>query len=168
MIKFDVSTQRLGLQRVTNQHWDELKRILQDEELMHFSVKGVKTDQEVLHYIKQSQSDEEEGDGQYTLYSLETGEFIGIAGYFSFLYEEAKELEINYRILRSHWRRGYATEVAIFLADQAFERLGKQRVFAIVDQRNLASKRVLEKAGFECEGKFQYHGRATFLYQKKL
>jgi RimJ/RimL family protein N-acetyltransferase len=111
-------------------------------------------------------SDYQEGYGQYAAYELATGEFIGVAGYFSFLYEEHADLEINYRLLRTYRGKGYASEMAKELADYALEKLGYQRVFGLVDHRNIASRKVLEKAGMRSLGEYYYHERKTLLYRR--
>lgn len=161
-----LKTDRLGLQKLTMQHLAQVKSVLQDEEIMFFSASGVKSDSEVKDYIIHSMSDYQEGYGQYAAYELATGEFIGVAGYFSFLYEEHADLEINYRLLRSYRGKGYASEMAKELADYALEELGYQRVFGLVDHRNIASRKVLEKAGMRSLGEYYYHERKTLLYRR--
>jgi RimJ/RimL family protein N-acetyltransferase len=60
-------------------------------------------------------------------------------------------VEIGYFVLRAARRRGYATTIARLLAEHAFS-LGIERVAAYVNVGNTSSERVLEKAGFTCEG----------------
>jgi RimJ/RimL family protein N-acetyltransferase len=57
------------------------------------------------------------------------------------------ELDLGYRLRRSAWGRGYATEGARALVRTAFGVLGAQRVFAQTMAVNLRSRRVMEKAG---------------------
>ena len=165
-MEYFLKTDRLGLQKLTKQHIDLVKSVLQDKEIMFFSANGVKNDGEVKDYIIQSMSDSQENKGQYAVYELSTGAFIGLAGYFSFLYEEDEDLEINYRLLRNYRGRGYASELAKKLADNALEKLRYQKVFGLVDQRNLASRKVLEKAEMQLLGEYYYHERKILLYQK--
>jgi RimJ/RimL family protein N-acetyltransferase len=56
------------------------------------------------------------------------------------------EIELGYRLRRSAWGRGYATEGLRALIRRAFE-LGIRRVFAQTMAVNLASRRVMEKSG---------------------
>lgn len=55
--------------------------------------------------------------------------------------------EIGYLLRRNVWGRGYGTEVAQLLIAFGFDDLGIRRLDAIVDERNVASIRVLEKVG---------------------
>jgi len=64
------------------------------------------------------------------------------------------ELEIGYRLRREAWNRGYATEGSRALVRLAFVELGAQRVVAYTLAVNLASRRVMEKAGLSLEATF--------------
>jgi RimJ/RimL family protein N-acetyltransferase len=55
--------------------------------------------------------------------------------------------EVGYRLFPAAWGRGYATEGARALVGQAFTELGMERVVATTMTVNVASRRVLEKAG---------------------
>jgi RimJ/RimL family protein N-acetyltransferase len=60
---------------------------------------------------------------------------------------------LGYSIARAVWGRGLATEAARAIVDVAFEGCPKlARVRALVDARNLASLRVLEKIAMRREG----------------
>lgn len=54
---------------------------------------------------------------------------------------------LGYRLRRSAWGRGYATEGARALVRRAFAELGASRVVATTMAVNARSRRVLEKAG---------------------
>jgi ribosomal-protein-alanine N-acetyltransferase len=61
--------------------------------------------------------------------------------------------EIDYAIARPCWGRGLGTEVVGAVVDSAFGAMpGLARVRSSIDPRNVASARVLEKAGLRCEG----------------
>jgi len=60
-------------------------------------------------------------------------------------------VEIGYWVLPRARRRGVATRTARLLAEHAFG-LGIERVAAYVNVGNVASERVLERAGFRREG----------------
>jgi RimJ/RimL family protein N-acetyltransferase len=73
--------------------------------------------------------------------------FIGCMGFHGPL----AEVGFGYWIARPYWNRGYATEAAALVLAFARER-GVRRVTADTFMENPASARVLEKAGFLCEG----------------
>lgn len=60
--------------------------------------------------------------------------------------------EIGYAFAAGVWGRGYASEAAALLIDLAFDHFDVNRVWATCDPANVASARVLEKAGMRYEG----------------
>ena len=77
-----------------------------------------------------------------------TGDFIG---WFHLRpdpdHGRSDEPELGYRLRRSAWGKGFATEGSQALVDLAFADLGAARVFATTMAVNAASRRVMEKAG---------------------
>ena len=63
----------------------------------------------------------------------------------------SKRGESNF-VGEQYWNRGYATEALRLVGNFAQFRHGLKRLYATVFDFNLASMRVLEKAGFEKEG----------------
>jgi len=85
-----------------------------------------------------------------------------VAGVCSLLFKMdifAVSAEIGYWLSEQHWGKGIMTEVVSVLARHAFEDYGLERVYANVYDYNPASARVLQKAGFELEGRARNAGR---------
>lgn len=61
--------------------------------------------------------------------------------------------ELGYWLGRRHWGHGVATAAVDAICRYGFETLGLGRIHASVFAPNLASARVLEKAGFALEGR---------------
>lgn len=60
--------------------------------------------------------------------------------------------ELGYYVGERYWGRGYATSAVKSVCRYVFENTDIIRIFAQPFARNAASCRVLEKAGFVCEG----------------
>ena len=71
----------------------------------------------------------------------------------------AVSAEIGYWLSEQHWGKGIMTEVVRVLGRHAFEDYELERVYANVYDYNPASARVLQKAGFELEGRARNAGR---------
>ena len=67
------------------------------------------------------------------------------------------EAEIGFALGRRSWGQGLMTEAVHSVVAWAFEPASVARVWAICDVENLASARVLEKAGLEREGLLKAH-----------
>ncbi len=81
--------------------------------------------------------------------------------------KKKKTWEIGYHIAKKYTGRGYTTEaVKVFLPFMA-EQLGLKEVYGICLAENLASKRVLQKCGFEFlyEGAGFYKGQAREIFK---
>lgn len=64
------------------------------------------------------------------------------------------QAEVGFTLNPAHQGRGYATEAVRCLLEYAFSTLGLHRVIGNCDARNLASARVLERAGMRREAHF--------------
>ncbi len=60
--------------------------------------------------------------------------------------------ELGYALARSYWGKGYMTEGVKKLVDWALAQEEIYRVWSVCDVDNLASARVMEKAGMQREG----------------
>lgn len=62
------------------------------------------------------------------------------------------QAELGFVLGRSHWHTGFMTEALTALIDAAFADMGLRRLEAVVDSRNVASRRLLRRLGFTQEG----------------
>jgi RimJ/RimL family protein N-acetyltransferase len=87
------------------------------------------------------------GYGMSALVERESGEIIGFCG----LVHPAGQVdaELKYAFKRSRWARGIATEAAAAMLKYAQESLGLRHAIATTAPENLASQRVLSKAGMQ-------------------
>jgi RimJ/RimL family protein N-acetyltransferase len=74
------------------------------------------------------------------------------------------EIEIGWRLVRTAWGRGYATEAAKPVLRYAFSTLGLREVIADIDPENTASVIVARKLGFRPRGAVPFHGRTVIRY----
>jgi ribosomal-protein-alanine N-acetyltransferase len=65
---------------------------------------------------------------------------------------DEQKWELGYALARSYWGKGYMTEVLKKLVDWALKQEKIYRVWCVCDVDNLASARVMEKAGMKREG----------------
>jgi RimJ/RimL family protein N-acetyltransferase len=86
--------------------------------------------------------------GTWAAESAATGEFLG---WFHFRpghgSDDITNVELGYRLRRSSWSKGYATEGSRALIGMGFTDLAVERVFALTMTVNTGSRRVLEKCG---------------------
>jgi RimJ/RimL family protein N-acetyltransferase len=85
-------------------------------------------------------------------WAVETNDspFVGWAGLGRSTPEHGDE--IGWYLLPPSWGRGYASDATTLLLRFGFDVLGAKRMVATCDPDNIASKRVMEKAGMTCKG----------------
>jgi [ribosomal protein S5]-alanine N-acetyltransferase len=84
----------------------------------------------------------------YMITLKENGEVIGMIDPRI----EGPKMGIGYAAARAHWGKGYVPEATRLIIDWAFQQPSIYRVYATTDVENVASRRVLEKVGMQCEG----------------
>ncbi len=83
------------------------------------------------------------------------GVFVGAVGANRKQFEHSRSAEIGYWLAESYWGTGLATTALRQLTAFIFENTDIVRLQAYVFEGNLASARVLEKAGYRLEGILQ-------------
>lgn len=99
------------------------------------------------------------GFGPYAVVERRSREVAGYCGLFYFPDINGQpEVEIGYRLRRSAWGQGLATEAAEAVRSYAFTTLGLERLISIIDPANTASIRVAEKIGMQYETELMLEG----------
>lgn len=98
------------------------------------------------------------------------GEFIGLTGLavprFHVAWMDDREqpvVEVGWRLRRSAWRRGYATEAARECLRYAFSELGREEVVSFTVVGNARSRAVMERLGMRQVDTYEHpiEGRAA-------
>lgn len=82
-------------------------------------------------------------------------EAVGSVGFVPQQDVERVSCEVGYWLGEEHWGHGIATEALVAMTRYAIETHGFTRLFALPYAENLASIRVLEKAGYTLEGRLR-------------
>ena len=80
----------------------------------------------------------------------DTGAFIGCCGLQE--QESGNGLEIGYWLGEPYWNKGFATEAVQTLIDFGFRQFDTAYIDGRVRVMNIASRRVLQKSGFQFQG----------------
>lgn len=150
-----LETDRLLLRRFTADDTDFLYALDGDPDVIRFTnldgkrapyalYRDVLIPRNLLYYNKYP------GYGYWVAVEKATGADIG---WFHFRpsRDDPDEIELGYRLQKSAWGKGYATEGSRALVRKGFEELGTVRVTATALATNRASVRVMEKAGLRHE-----------------
>ena len=146
-----LETERLMLRWLTEADVDNLFALDGDPAVMRFLSGGTLTPREVIareilprflgYYARY------DGYGVWAAIEKGSGDFLGWFSFHPHDDGDPGEVALGYRLRRAAWGKGYATEGAHALIRKGFTELGAERVIATTYQDNLASRRVMEKAG---------------------
>ncbi|MFI6256341.1 GNAT family N-acetyltransferase [Micromonospora zamorensis] len=138
-------TERLRFRRLTMADVDALVDLDSDPEVMRFLSGGVATvrDEQLPRLL--AQYERHPGLGRWAALDRGTGDFLG---WFALdPSADGTEAELGYRLRRSTWGLGLATEGSRALVRYAFDAVGVRRVWAETMTVNERSRRVMAKAG---------------------
>src|SRR5437868_7408832 len=146
-----LETARLLLRRFTEDDVDNLAELDSDPDVMRFINGGRSTPREEIesdvlpgflgYYERFS------GYGFWAAVEKSSGRFVGWFHFRPAAAADPDEIELGYRLLRSAWGKGYATEGSRALIQKGFAELGVRRVVASTMVVNVASRREMEQAG---------------------
>jgi RimJ/RimL family protein N-acetyltransferase len=116
----------------------------------YISKTGLFSDEQIAERLKFEIASEKESGVQYwPFFEKTSGKFVGVAG----LHPHGVGIyEIGFHLKPEFWGKGYAIEAAEKVIDYAFNELGAKELFAGHNPNNIASKKLLEKLGFEYTG----------------
>jgi [ribosomal protein S5]-alanine N-acetyltransferase len=93
----------------------------------------------------------------WALFDHCNGGFIGCAGLRPWAYTPRDpNFEVGFHLVRRCWGKGFATEAARGALDYASNKLGLSKIYAGHHPDNHASRRILERLGFEFIGTVFY------------
>jgi RimJ/RimL family protein N-acetyltransferase len=154
-----LETGRLRLRRFVPADADLLVELDADPEVMRYITYGKPTPRSAYvetymprwFAIYQAQP----GLGYFAAEHRGSGEFLG---WFHLRDDriEPEYVELGYRLKRSAWGQGFATEGSRALLGHGFDGLGIERISARTLLGNRASQRVMEKSGLRRVGDFVY------------
>lgn len=144
---FVLTTPRLALREMTRDDLPFLAEMLGHPEVMRFYPDWIRQAGAEPWLERQLGRYRRDGHGLWLVEDRATGEPLGQAGLVRQELEGEVLLEIGYMIHRPFWRRGYASEAAGAIRDQAFGERGLDAVVSLIRPENLPSQGVARKIG---------------------
>ena len=157
-----METPRLVIRQFTKDDVDNLFELNSDPDVMRYITGGMPTPLEVIrdeiipfHLAVYDRLDRL---GTWAAESAATGEFLGWFHFRAGPGADITNVDLGYRLRRSAWNQGYATEGSRALISLGFTDLGVERVFGHTMTVNTASRRVMEKCGLTLVRTTSYDG----------
>jgi [ribosomal protein S5]-alanine N-acetyltransferase len=155
-----LETERLVLRRVTMADLDDMVRINSNPDVMRYIGDGsvwtrAQSEARIRHILKVYENFP--GLGMWIGEEISTRKFVG--AYALIYIPRTVEVEVGYRLQKSAWGRGLATEGSRALVRYGMFELGLDRVVGLTHPDNEASKHVLMKSGLQPRGIGHYYDK---------
>lgn len=157
-----LTTERLLLRDLEERDVEGIFALDSDPEVLRFigtpALKGRSEAADRITGIRKQY--EEHGIGRWAVEERATGAFMGWCGLKweqhirPFPYHD-----IGYRLIRTYWGRGYATEAASACLRHGFEVLNYPEICAAAEAEHHASNRILQKIGLKQGEPFVFDGK---------
>ncbi len=156
-----LETERLYLREMVQGDFQDLCKILRDEETM-YAYEGAFSDKEVQEWMeKQAVRYQKWGFGLWAAVRKGTDEMIGQCGLTMQPWKGEEVLEIGYLFRRQYWHQGFAIEAASACKEYAFQTLHAKEVCSIIRDTNLASQNVAIRNGMAAMDSWTKHYRGV-------
>jgi RimJ/RimL family protein N-acetyltransferase len=165
-----VETERLICERERAEHADELCQVMLHPDVLRttwFEPEAPTRAYIVEKLARDIEHWERHGFGPWLLRDRSSGEAVGRGGLRHTPATGVDEVEIGWTVHPDRWGEGLATELARVSVQTAFGELGVDEVIAYTSPDNIASRRVMEKAGLVLEGEFEVDGLPQVLYRAR-
>jgi RimJ/RimL family protein N-acetyltransferase len=153
-----LKTDRLGLRNWLPEDAAPFIEMCQDPEVMqHFP--DLLSSEETIGLIgRLTKHFDTYGYTYFAIDVLETSEFIGFTGLANQTWESEFTpcVDMGWRLKRSAWGKGYATEAAAACLEAAGTKFGLKEVLAFATDTNEASEKVMKKIGMQRIGTVQH------------
>lgn len=156
----------LGFRPVTDDDLGYLLSLDADPEIRRFFPSGVQSHKEIEDKIQRYKREyAEKGYGTLLVFELNSGEFIGRAGFGDI---ESGEIEVGYLVLKQYWGKGYATRILKALLAWAKDNIHQDKIIAYTPIKHAASERVMQKAGMVFNRTAKMQGEDCVIYEYKI
>ncbi len=153
-----LETQRLVLREETPQDAEAMLAVFSDPALTRFHDLDTFTSiEEAIALIERRAKRFERGNGiRWGIACKQDNVLVGSCGFTWNLQEHAAE--VGYELASTLWRQGIMTEALRTILQFGLKKMGLRFVVAEVMLDNIASKKLLEKLGFQSQGILEQHG----------
>lgn len=151
----EISSERLKLRAVKEVDLDNIHDLLMCPEMALFNPSGFPngiehTAEMVKAWASQEKGSEDRKDYTFYIETIDTREFVGLIN-ISVVKVKYRNSEVWFKLVPAMWNKGFATEVLKRIIDFGFGQLNFHRIEGGCAVGNIASYKVMERAGMTKE-----------------
>ena len=128
---------------------------------------GVRTEEQSRRWLRENLHHwDAHGFALWVFRDLTDGAFVGRCGLRRLELMTGGEIELGYATMRQFWGQGLATEMAKGVLRAAIARQRLDSAIALIDPRNLNSRRVAQRASFRFERNITWKSGPAMLFRQ--
>lgn len=165
----ELHTARLLLREFVSDDAPAVHAYASDERVTRYTDWGPNTTEETEEFFREALNavSSKPRDSYLFAVTLNRGPVIGCAR-LGIVNKGDRVGDLGYVLNAEYWGQGIATEATQRLLTFGFDDLGLHRIFATCHPENIGSARVLEKAGFQLEGRLREDKLVRGAYRDSL
>jgi len=157
-----LETERLILRPLVEADVDAIYAMRSDADVMRF-IREPQNRVESANWIELVSSRwQNERIGFCAMIEKSSGDFAGWCGLWQL--KETGETEVGYAVAKEFWGKGYAPEAALEFLNYAFKSLQFEKIVAVAQPENQASRRVMEKLGMRYDYTDEFYAHQLVHY----
>ncbi|XUA21100.1 GNAT family N-acetyltransferase [Citrobacter sp. OP27] len=166
----DLETARLKLEPFNDSHYEGLRVMDSDPNVMRYITKGiVKTPEETWEGIRRVQARwDKYGFSWWAIKEKSSNVIVGAACLQHLANVDGAPLEIGWRLVPKHKGKGYATEAAKAIIDFAAKRVKATYLVAVADPENMPSQRVMQRLDMTYKAIEQHYDAPCVVYELNI
>lgn len=162
-----LTTERLILRDLEERDVEGIFALDSDPEVLRYIGTPVMTNRseaaKVIALVRRQY--QENGIGRWAVEERATGAFVGWCGLkWEQHIRPFAYYDIGYRLIRTYWGRGYATEAASACLRHGFEVLNYPKICAAAEAEHQVSNHILQKIGLKQGEPFEFEGKRCNWY----
>jgi RimJ/RimL family protein N-acetyltransferase len=169
-MKIFVETERLFLREIVPTDDEAMFELDSNQEVHQYlgkqPLQSIEECRQIIAFIREQY--QTHGIGRWAVVKKDTQAFIGWSGLKLITQPINHHLhyyDLGYRFIRKYWGNGYAVESARAVVAYGFETLQLKEIYGMAETANLASQKVLMKAGLQYMESFTWQGEQIAWYK---
>ncbi|GAA3515992.1 GNAT family N-acetyltransferase [Aquimarina addita] len=158
------TSQRLGFRNWAIDDLNEFSKINNDDDVMEFFPFKPSREESKAFILRMQKHYEAKKFCYFAVDHLKTKKFIGFIGLCSqsYITELSPFVDIGWRLKKSIWNRGFATEGARACLDYGFNKIGLQTIYSVASEINVKSELIMKKIGMHKIKNFKHPKLNTY------
>lgn len=160
---------KIHLEKFAVNDFADYYRLVSDEKVMEMiTERAIPLDQAKIDYEKIIENNKlGQSFGSFKILDAVSNEFIGLAK-LEIKAENSDEAELGYMVLPAHWGKGIGNIVAKQLVEAAKTQRSLTKLFAIIDPKNIPSRKILINNGFVSKEFRDFDGLPGEILERQL